>query len=130
MIAFDIEQIMSIDFFKQRMDMLIEKIKDCPRAANIDEIFIPGEIEYNVQQKRLKEGIPVSRAVLRDLNELGKRVGLDNLSGIWWKFRMVNVLLVDLWVEMINVSLGISWSFWNAKVVAILAKDKFVYKSR
>ena len=79
MIAIDIEKIMPIDFFKEKIDMLIEEIKGCPKAANVDEIYVPGEIENNILQIRSKEGIPLTRTVLRDLNELGNMVGLDSL---------------------------------------------------
>lgn len=80
MAALNINHIMNIDHFKQGMDELIEEIKNCQKAEGVSEILVPGEIEFAIFEKRSKEGIPISKAVIEDINELGKQVGLDRLA--------------------------------------------------
>jgi len=38
MAALNIDHIMNIDFFKQRMDEYIEEIKNCPAVEGVSEI--------------------------------------------------------------------------------------------
>lgn len=79
MMAVNVDRIIGIDNFKNNMDELIEEIKNCPRANGVEEIFIPGEIEFNTYEKRSREGIPVSKAVINDINKLGREVNLGNI---------------------------------------------------
>lgn len=79
MMALNISQIMELDVFKERMDQLITEIKDCPRIDGVDEILIPGEIEDRIFNERLKNGIPISHAIISDLEALGKKAGLGKL---------------------------------------------------
>lgn len=79
MAALNIEPILGVQFFKNRMDQLIEEIKSCPTAEDVDEIMIPGEISQRVYEERIKQGIPINRSIVNDLNELGKIVGIDDL---------------------------------------------------
>ena len=68
----NIEKFIPVENFKSMVDKMIREIKDSPKGKNTKEIFLPGEIEYNIQQKRLNEGIPITMPVLEDLKELGK----------------------------------------------------------
>jgi len=79
MAALNIDHIIGIDTFKRRMDQLIEEIKGCDRAKGVEEIFIPGEIEYRTFEKRSIEGVPISKAVIEDINKLGAEVGMGRI---------------------------------------------------
>lgn len=68
----NIEKFIPVENFKSMVDEMIREIKDTPKAKNTQEIFLPGEIEYNIQEKRLKTGVPITIPVLEDLKELGK----------------------------------------------------------
>lgn len=50
-----------------RMDALIDEIKATPRQERVEEILLPGEIEFRVQKICLSEGIPVESAVYQEL---------------------------------------------------------------
>jgi LDH2 family malate/lactate/ureidoglycolate dehydrogenase len=57
--------------FKVTIDAMIREIKDLPKAAGVNEIFMPGEIEYRSQKKREQEGIPLGTEVVEELKQLG-----------------------------------------------------------
>lgn len=67
---------MSLENFDARMDEFYERIKKLPRAANVDEIMLPGEPEARREAQRLKDGIPVTSNVIEDLVKEGERIGL------------------------------------------------------
>lgn len=59
-----------LEEFKRGMDAMIRALHDSPKAAGHDRIYVAGEIEHETEQKRLRDGIPLSEVVLRDLREL------------------------------------------------------------
>ncbi len=79
-VAIDIEKLMPIEEFLGRMDHMVREIKDSPRAEGVGEIYIPGERRANTAEKRRKEGIPVSRQLLDELNTLAKELGVEPLE--------------------------------------------------
>lgn len=73
----DIKHFISIDIFKQRIDQMIDEIKLSPKAAGVQEIFLPGEIESRVEKERLREGINLSKEVYEDIKNTGKECEVD-----------------------------------------------------
>lgn len=51
-----IDNYVPLDSFKDRIDRLIRSIKNSPRVQGVEEIFIPGEPEYQEEEKRSKDG--------------------------------------------------------------------------
>jgi L-2-hydroxycarboxylate dehydrogenase (NAD+) len=58
---------MSLETFEERMDAFVTRIKDLPRAADVDEVLMPGEPEQRKENERKKTGIPLTADVIRDL---------------------------------------------------------------
>ncbi len=65
------------DEFKTRMELLIKDIKSSTLMEDVERIYVPGEIEYEKREQRLKEGIPFPRATLDRLEEFGKEMGIE-----------------------------------------------------
>jgi LDH2 family malate/lactate/ureidoglycolate dehydrogenase len=65
--ALDVSKFTDLQVLKERMDQLIREIKRVPKARNVPEIFMPGEIEYQ------KAGIPLPEVVFEDLRKLGDK---------------------------------------------------------
>jgi len=74
MMVIDIQKLVPVNLFKERVDRLIKVIKNSQKAVGIAEIFIPGEIEFREKERRLREGVPIDENVLRELNSLAKIV--------------------------------------------------------
>ena len=64
--------------FKQNIDKVIDKIKSLPPVGD-NEIFMAGEIEYNLAAKREAEGLPVEHDVINTLNKLAEKYGVSKL---------------------------------------------------
>lgn len=76
-IAIDIKRFIPVDQFKERMDRYIRELKAEPKAPGVQEILIPGEIEHRLTVERQKHGILLSTKLVRELEEIGKRYGVN-----------------------------------------------------
>ena len=68
---------MSLDEFRERMDYLYQRVVGSDKAAGVERIYFPGEIEQLVQEERETSGIPYVQAEVEALNEEARRVGKD-----------------------------------------------------
>lgn len=74
--AMKIDNFISISQFKQKVDEKIKEIKQSAKKAGVTQIYLPGEIEFNIKEKNLKYGIPISKEILDDLNLTAKESGV------------------------------------------------------
>ena len=80
-IAFRPDLFMPLQQYRDRMDQMIERAKACPRAADCDEILIPGEPEARTAARRAKSGIPVTADVIEALREEAGRAQVTMPQG-------------------------------------------------
>jgi LDH2 family malate/lactate/ureidoglycolate dehydrogenase len=80
MIAIDISSFMDVERFKSLSKTLGTYVKNAVRAPGVEELFLPGEIEFGVEEKRMESGIPVAEGVLKDLNKLARSLGIAHLN--------------------------------------------------
>jgi len=80
MAAINVEHLMPVEEFKERMGEMITDIKTCPRAEGVQEILMPGEIEARATIERTANGIPITLPILRELEELGHKAGIGGLA--------------------------------------------------
>ena len=69
-LAIDIKKIIDFDLFMQQINLLVKEIKRSPVAPGFQKIYIPGEIESEVERIRKKQGIPLTFEILNDLQKL------------------------------------------------------------
>ena len=62
--------------FKTSVDKMIRDIKGLPTAEGVDRIYVPGEIEFDVETERSRAGIPVVADVQAELRALAARYGV------------------------------------------------------
>jgi len=79
-IAIDVTRVMPGVVFAERLSDMISGIKSVPLAEGYSEIRIPGEKRHRIMQERRKSGIPVSPALLMELNTLAAEVGISPLT--------------------------------------------------
>jgi LDH2 family malate/lactate/ureidoglycolate dehydrogenase len=80
LIAIKPDIFMSLEEFKERMDYLYQRVVGCDRAAGVDRIYFPGEIEQLTQEERLKTGIPYTEGEVAALNEEAEKIGASVLE--------------------------------------------------
>ncbi|KAI1465387.1 putative malate/L-lactate dehydrogenase [Daldinia caldariorum] len=75
LVAIKPDLFMSLDEFRERMDILYQRVVGSDKAAGVERIYFPGEIEQLTQEQREKTGIPFVQAEIDALNEEAKKVG-------------------------------------------------------
>jgi LDH2 family malate/lactate/ureidoglycolate dehydrogenase len=81
LIIIDISRFMKLDAFKEHMQGYVESIKGMKKAKGFDEIYIPGEIEYNKEQKSYKEGIELDEKAVAAIDKLLEAIDSDKRLG-------------------------------------------------
>ncbi|KAI1209154.1 putative malate/L-lactate dehydrogenase [Annulohypoxylon truncatum] len=75
LVAIKPDLFMSLDDFRKRMDFLYQRVVGSDKAAGVERIYFPGEIEQLTQEERERTGIPLVQAEIDALNEEAKKVG-------------------------------------------------------
>ena len=73
----DIAVLLPVDELKQRMRNYIAELHALPRMIPGSPVCFPGEPEVVKRQERLASGIPIEPGLLRELIELGHRLGVS-----------------------------------------------------
>jgi LDH2 family malate/lactate/ureidoglycolate dehydrogenase len=76
--AVNISSFIDPELFKNNISTVINNIKSMDKAGP-NEIFMPGEIEYNLEMIRSEEGIPLEQDVIKTLNNLAKKYNSSTL---------------------------------------------------
>ncbi|OQO09136.1 hypothetical protein B0A48_06027 [Cryoendolithus antarcticus] len=71
---------MGLDDFKERMEVLYQKVVGCEKMAGVERIYFPGELEQIEEVKRRREGIPLVQAEVDALNGEAAKVGVELLK--------------------------------------------------
>lgn len=76
-ILMDISHWMSLEMYHLRIEQFLRELKSVPRAEGAEEILYPGEGRQRRICRREKGGIPLSREVVSDLEDLGRSCGVS-----------------------------------------------------
>lgn len=68
-----------VDEFKSHLDNWIERFKSSATIDSDQKVIIPGEPETEAEADRRINGIPLVDSVVKDLNELAERFGIEPL---------------------------------------------------
>lgn len=80
LVAIKPDLFMSMDEFKERMDYLYRRVVESEKAAGVDQIYFPGEIEMITEEQRLSSGIPLAETEIASLNKEAGLVGVEHLK--------------------------------------------------
>jgi LDH2 family malate/lactate/ureidoglycolate dehydrogenase len=72
----DPSRFLALPAFKERMDQALRELRACPPADGSSGVLIPGDIERNERERRLREGIPLPDAVIADFEQLSEEFGV------------------------------------------------------
>lgn len=70
---------MDMEEFKERMDYLYQRVVGSEKAAGVERVYFPGEMEQLKMHERLRDGIPLVKAEVDALNAEAAKVGSDSL---------------------------------------------------
>jgi LDH2 family malate/lactate/ureidoglycolate dehydrogenase len=77
-VAINIAGFIDTDQFKESVDAVIRRIKSLPSKEG-QAVYMAGEIEYNLEETRRREGIALDEDVIKALNSLSERFGVGKL---------------------------------------------------
>ncbi|KAJ6446723.1 malate/L-lactate dehydrogenase [Purpureocillium lavendulum] len=80
LVAIKPDLFMDLDEFRERMQYLYDRVVGSDKAAGVERIYFPGEIEQLTQREREKTGIPLVQAEIDALNEEADRVSVGKLK--------------------------------------------------
>jgi uncharacterized oxidoreductase len=66
-----------LSVFRQLMNETIAYMKSSPPVPGVEEVLVPGELEFRTLRKRRELGIPIDDATLQSMQEKGQRLGVD-----------------------------------------------------
>jgi len=75
--AICVDAFRDVDAFKSDMDDLIRRLKNTPKATGQSRIYIHGEKEFEMAERRAREGIPLHPKVVADLRAVAGEVGVQ-----------------------------------------------------
>jgi L-2-hydroxycarboxylate dehydrogenase (NAD+) len=67
--------------FKRHMDKWIKRFRTAKTIEGEQRVFIPGEIEREIEQVRIKDGIPLLKQVVDNLKNLGEKYDVPFCTG-------------------------------------------------
>jgi uncharacterized oxidoreductase len=68
-----------LEKFKAEVAALARYVKETPRAAGVEEIYYPGELEFLTERKRRREGIPIEEQTWANLVKTAEKLGIAEL---------------------------------------------------
>jgi LDH2 family malate/lactate/ureidoglycolate dehydrogenase len=74
-VAVDFKNLISLEEFKGSVKRYADIVKSVRRKDGCNEIYLPGEIEWNTFVKRRREGFPLSNRTVGQLNLLAESLG-------------------------------------------------------
>jgi LDH2 family malate/lactate/ureidoglycolate dehydrogenase len=69
-IVLDVERFMPLDEFRRRTDELIADVHSSALAPGVERIYVPGELEAHRREARRRDGIPLSRGLIEELDAI------------------------------------------------------------
>jgi L-2-hydroxycarboxylate dehydrogenase (NAD+) len=77
MIAIDPAAFVPLEEFKAGVQKFVAEVKASRKAPGVGEILVPGEPEFRMREKRLKEGIPIPDEVWSELEREAKELDVE-----------------------------------------------------
>jgi L-2-hydroxycarboxylate dehydrogenase (NAD+) len=79
-IAIDVSRFVPLADFKREVDRHLRDLKQSKRLPGVDAIRIPGEQRAARRADRLRNGVPISDAVMAQLDKLAQELGVQQLG--------------------------------------------------
>src|SRR3954470_19556627 len=79
-VALDVARFISLDDYKAEVDRHIAALKASQRLPGVDEIRMPGERRRQSREERTREGLPLSAALVAQLDKLAGELNVKKLA--------------------------------------------------
>lgn len=75
MIALDVRRLVPEDQYEETLDRFVEQLKTAERVEGVNEVILPGELEWRSTLKKRAEGIPLDADVVESLDNVAAFLG-------------------------------------------------------
>jgi LDH2 family malate/lactate/ureidoglycolate dehydrogenase len=75
--ALRIDSFLPVEDFKKSMDEMIEALEALPKLPGVENIYVAGGYEAEIEKDRKTNGIPLHPSVVASLQELAKELGIE-----------------------------------------------------
>ena len=79
-VVLDVTRFLSLDTFRAHVDRLIDDVHHSELAPGFERVAVPGELEAERRADRLAHGIPLSDALVEELDIMAGELGCPPLS--------------------------------------------------
>jgi len=79
-VALDVTRFLPRDEFERRVDALIDDVHRSALAPGTERIYVPGELEAERREQRRRDGIPLSRGLVDELDRVAAELGCPPLA--------------------------------------------------
>jgi LDH2 family malate/lactate/ureidoglycolate dehydrogenase len=76
-LALNIAAFGDVATFKTRMDKIIREYRGTRLAAGVRRVFVPGEMEAELERRQRKEGVPLNEATVQGIRDVAGQLGVD-----------------------------------------------------
>jgi LDH2 family malate/lactate/ureidoglycolate dehydrogenase len=63
--------------FKSNMDLWLNRFRNATPAKGHEQVYVAGDIEREIENERMQNGIPIVQAVQQDLIALAEKMNLS-----------------------------------------------------
>jgi LDH2 family malate/lactate/ureidoglycolate dehydrogenase len=75
--AIDVGAFIPVADFRARLDSMVRKIRNSPKADGFERIYVPGEIEAEEQERSRVRGVLLDETTLSDLKQVATDLGVS-----------------------------------------------------
>jgi L-2-hydroxycarboxylate dehydrogenase (NAD+) len=75
--ALRIDGFMPADDFRRAVDEMVRAYRALPKAEGVDRIYLPGEVEQQIEKQRRSGGIPLHVAIVSSLKDLARELDIE-----------------------------------------------------
>jgi LDH2 family malate/lactate/ureidoglycolate dehydrogenase len=76
-LALNIAAFEDVGTFKARMDRIIREYRGTRLAPGFKRVFVPGEMEAELEVRQRQEGVPLNDATVQGIRDVAARLGVD-----------------------------------------------------
>jgi LDH2 family malate/lactate/ureidoglycolate dehydrogenase len=80
MLTIDIEKLIPMSVYNASIQQFVSYIKESKKAPGVDNLYLPGEIEFLKEKVNREKGLPIEEQTFKKLNELAKVLNLEGLE--------------------------------------------------
>jgi len=73
---------MSREALDANIEQYVADFRNVRKKADVEKLLLPGELEWEKSLERRANGIPVSTAIIRELNAYADKIGVEHLAEV------------------------------------------------